>query len=261
MTKDNLRRVPIVDRNGKQTTVLKKEISDAFDRGETDFERKRRKNLLETPFPNQVSAKSAAKEAVLRLLNGFHNGDATAIIAGAIALSTASVYGMRELRVIGWEGNKDLSRSFLARLADLDVNAPLGQEWRKVREPAATTRGNLGVRELAVLSHQHDRIEADVRGATSRAEHEAAEFYEKLNDRLVKLVFEEDPAAKAETIAEELRSQKFSDKKGWEIKKDGWFPYGITHYTPDSQEYRNAHKQAALRMEQTATALRSKKWP
>lgn len=267
MTKDNLRRVPIVDKNGKRTTVLKKDVVDAFNAGETDFQKKRRLNLQDTPFPNQLGAKEAVKEAGMRLFKGLAHGEPTDIIAGAIALSAASVYGMRELRSIGWEGNKDLSRTFLGRLADLDVNAPLGQELKKVAEPAATTRGNLGVRELAVLSHQHDQIEADARGATSRGEHEAAAFYEKTNNRLVKLVFEDDPAAKAEAIAEELRNQKFSDRKGLEIYHTGhWFrfipiPYGFKFHTPDSQEFRDAHQKAALRMEQAAVSLRSNNWP
>lgn len=90
---------------------------------------------------------------------------------------------------------------------------------------------------------------------------EAAEFYEKINHRLVQLVFEDDPAAKADEIAKELREQKFSDKSGIELRKTGWLPYWIDFHTPDSQEVRAAHKKAALRMEQTAAALRSKKWP
>lgn len=261
MTKDHLQRVPIVDKNGKQTTVLKKEISDAFNKGETDFSKKRRTGSLPAPYPNQVSAKDAAKEAAKYLYKGITTGDAASIAAGAVALSTATVYGMRELRVIGWEGNTDLSRSFLGRLADLDVNAPLGEEIAKVRKPAEIHRGDLGLRELAVLSNQHDRIESDSRGATSRGEHDAAEFYEKTNGRLVRLVLEDDPAAKAEEIAKELRDQKFSDRKGLEIRKTGWIPYGFKIHTPDSQEFRDAHKKAALRMEQTAVALRSKNWP
>jgi hypothetical protein len=260
MAKNNLRRVPIVDRNGKRTTVLKKDISDAFDRGETDLERNRRKKLLDTPFPHQVSAKDAAQEAVLKLFNGLHNSDPAAIVAGAIAFTTASIYGMRELRNVGWEGNKDLSRHFLARVADIDVMEPI-EGFKKALKPAEIHRGDLGLRELAVLSAQHDLIEADARRARSHGNDKAAKFFEKTNDRLVRLVLEDDPATVAEAIAKELREQKFSDRNGWELLRTGWIPYGITRYTRDTRKYRLAHKKAALRMEQTAAALRSKKWP
>lgn len=169
MAKDNLRRVPIVDRNGKQTTVLKKNISDAFDRGETDLERNRRKKLLDTPFPNQLRAADAARAAAPQIIKGLSEANVPALAAGGIGMSAAAVYLMRELRNVEWEGNKDLSRHFLARLADADFFHPI-EGYKKAMEPATIHRGSIDNRGLAVLSDKHDLIEADARGALSRGE-------------------------------------------------------------------------------------------
>lgn len=258
MGKKNLRRVPIVDKNGKQTTVLKKEIENAFGRGETDLERARRLRTLATPLPHQVRAVDAAKDGAKQALKGLTEFDVPELVAGGIGLSTAAVYSMRELRTIDWEVNKDLSRHFLARLADADFWHPI-DGYKKALEPATIYRGQIDRQGLGVLSAKHDQIENLARGATSLGEPWAAEFYENLNKRLVQLVLEEDPAAKADEIAKELRRQKFSDKSGIEFRKVGWMPYWVDFYSADTQEVRRAHKHGAALMKQTAAALRPKK--
>lgn len=259
MGKKNLRRVPIVDKNGKQTTVLRKEIEDAFERGETDLERARRLNKIPTPYPNQVRALDAAKDGAKKAFDGLTQRDIPALVAGAIGLSTAAVYSMRELRTIDWEINKDLSRHFLARLADADLWHPI-EGFKKALEPAAIYRGRIDRRGLEVLSAKYDYIEYLSSGAISLGKPWAAEFYDNLNKRLVQLVLEEDPAAKADEIAKELRRQKFSDKSGIEFHKaGGWFPYKVSFHSPDPKEVRVAHKHGAAVMKQTAKALRSQK--
>lgn len=269
MDRNYLVPTPIVDKNGVLRRVHKRQdeissagsngpVSKAASKGETGIERTRRTMPAPVVDPDHVTGKDAAKQAFSLLAKGLSHGDGASVIAGAIAFAGASVAVKDQLRSMEWAGNPDLSRNFVIRIANMDVNKPLlgkSGELAKAQKPVETFRGPITMPELKALDEQHTKIEEDARTALSEHRHIAADLYEnEVLKNLVKLVLEDHPAAKADELAQSAREYPFSDKGGWYFKPS--FPF-VGILSVDSQEFRDAKSYAAEQYEKAAKNLRA----